>query len=101
MPPVDGRLPGRLGALRTPARDRDATVRDRDTLEPDLPGDESPEASLPAADIGMAGLAAVDRAPVRERDVARGLAVVDRRAGAAAVGFAACIVLAAVVSALA
>jgi hypothetical protein len=102
MPPVDGRLAGRLEALRTPARDRDATVRDRGTVEPDLPGDESPEASLPEADIAIVpGLAAVDRVAVRDRDVVRGLAVVDRRAGAAPAGFADCIVLAAVVNALA
>lgn len=107
IPPVDGRLAGRLGARRTVERVRDAAVRDRDTVEPRLPGDESPEASLPEPDIAMAeGLAAVDRAVVRDRDVARGLAVVDlvvvdRRTVAAATGFADCIDLAAVISALA
>jgi len=73
-------------------------------VERDLPGDESPEASLPEPDIAMAGRAAVDRAVVRDRDVARGLVVdlvVDRRAVAVATGFADCIDLAAVFSALA
>jgi len=80
-------------------------VRDRDMVEPDLPGDESPEASLPEPDIAMADRAAVDRTVVRDRDVVRGLAVVDlvvdRRAVAVATGLADCIDLAAVFSALA
>jgi hypothetical protein len=101
MPPADGRLAGRLEALRTVERGRVTAFRDRDMVEPRLPGDESPEASLPEADIAMADLAAVDRAAVRDLDVVRGLAVVDRRAGAAATGLADCIVLAAVISALA
>lgn len=111
MPPEDGRLAGRLGARRTVDRGRVAAVRGRDMVEPRLPGDESPEASLPVPDIAMAGLAAVDLAALLDLDVVRGLAVVDRdvvdrdvadrRAEAAAAGFADCIVLAAVVSALA
>lgn len=111
MPPEDGRLAGRLGARRTVDRGRVTAVRDRDMVEPRLPGDESPEASLPVPDIAMAGLAAVDLAALLDLDVVRGLAVVDRdvvdrdvadrRAEAAAAGFADCIVLAAVVSALA
>jgi hypothetical protein len=84
-------------------------VRDREIVEPDLPGDESPDASLPDPDIAMADLVAVDRAVVLDLDVVRGLVVldrvvdrvVDRRAGVAAVGFADCIVLAAVMRALA
>ncbi|HEY7325913.1 MAG TPA: hypothetical protein VH520_13915 [Streptosporangiaceae bacterium] len=109
MPPADGRLAGRLGARRTVERLRDAAVRDRDMVDPRLPGDESPEASLP--DIAMAdGLVAVDRAVVRDRDVVRGLEVVglevvdlvvDLRTVAATIGFADCMVLAAVISALA
>ena len=98
---MDGRLAGRLGARRTAGRGRVTAVRDRDMVEPRLPGDESPEASLPVPDIAMAGLLAVVRAAVLALDVVRGLAVVDRRAGAAATGFADCIVLAAVISALA
>ena len=109
VPPVDGRLAGRFGALRTVTRGRDTAVRDRDMVERDLPGDESPDASLPEPDIGMPGLAAVDLAAVRVRDVdrdvvrdvVRGLAVVDRRTVAPATGFADCMVLAAVISALA
>ncbi len=101
MPPADGRLAGRLGARRTAGRGRVTAVRDRDMVEPRLPGDESPEASLPVPDIAAAGLPAVVRAAVLDLDVARGLAVVARRAGAAATGFADCIVLAAVISAFA
>src|SRR6516225_5081481 len=109
VPPVDGRLAGRFGALRTVTRGRDTAVRDRDMVERDLPGDESPDASLPEADIGMADLAAADLAAVRVRDVdrdvvrdvVRGLAVADRRTVATAAGFADCMVLAAVISALA
>src|SRR5215469_1592175 len=105
VPPVDGRLAGRFGALRTVTRGRDTAVRDRDMVERDLPGDESPDASLPEAGIAMADLAAVDLAAVRVRDVVRdvvrGLAVVDRRAVVTATGFADCMVLAAVISALA
>jgi hypothetical protein len=79
-------------------------VRDREMVEADLPGDESPEASLPDPVIDMPAVrAAVDRDAVRDLDleVARGLVVLDRRAGAAAGGLADCIVLAAVMSALA
>src|SRR5215469_835592 len=105
VPPVDGRLAGRFGALRTVTRGRDTAVRDRDMVERDLPGDESPDASLPEADIAIADLAAVDLAAVRVRevvrDVVRGRAVVDRRAVVTATGFADCMVLAAVISALA
>jgi len=73
-------------------------------VERDLPGDESPEASLSDPDIAMAAvLVPVDRRAVvdLDLDVVRGLVVVDRRAGTAATGFADCIVLAAVMSALA
>ena len=63
MPPVDGRLAGRLGALRTLVRGRDTAVRARDMVEPRLAGDESPEASLPEPDIAMADLARICRHP--------------------------------------
>ena len=99
-----GRLAGRLGARRTAGRGRDMVVRDREMVEPDLPGDESPEASLPDPVIDMAAVrAAVDRDAVRDLglEVVRGLVGVDRRAGIAATGLADCIVLAAVMSALA
>src|SRR5215831_10086913 len=101
MPLEPGRLAGRLGARRTDVRDRETPARDLDMVERDLPGDESPEASLLDPDIAMAGLDAVDRAAVLDREVVRGLVDVDRRADVAAAGLADCIVLAAVVSALA
>lgn len=107
MPDAPGRLAGRLGDRRTAERGRDTAVRDRDMVERALPGDESPEASLPDPDIVIEDLAAVDLEVVLDLEVVRGLVVVDRRvvvalrAGAAAVGFADCMVLAAVMSALA
>jgi hypothetical protein len=114
MPDEPGRLAGLFGARRTLERGREIAVRDRDMVEPDLPGDESPEASLPDPGIVMApALPAADRAVVLDLGVVRGLSELDRvldrvvdrvagrRGGVTAIGFADCIVLAAVMSALA
>jgi hypothetical protein len=106
----DGRTPGveRLAGLlavrRTDGRGRAVPVRDREIVERDLPEDDGRRAELePDPDIAISpDLAGIEREAVLAPDLDDALErAVDRRTGAAAVGLALCMVLAAVMSAFA
>ncbi len=98
MPGVE-RLAGLLAARRTDGRGCGEPARGRELAEPDLP-DESLAEPAPDSAVAMGDRAAVDRDAVPDLADDRGRAA-GRRAGVAPSGFAACMVLAAVMSALA
>ena len=102
-PDAPGRLAGRLAVRRADARDRAELLRGLDSAEPDRLDETRLAGRSPDSAIAMSpALDGIDRDAVLEVDLVDGRErEVERRTGAAAIGLALCMVLAAVMSAFA